>query len=53
MDLWIKIVNLLHFHKVKFFWLKGHDNNKFNELADCYANIAAVVINPKEDIKQN
>ncbi len=53
MDLWIKIVDLLHFHKVKFFWLKGHNNNKFNELADCYANIAAIVINPKEDIKQN
>lgn len=51
MDLWRKINQLLHFHQVKFFWVKGHNHNEFNELADCYANIAAMVINPKEDIR--
>ena len=51
MDLWCRINKLLHFHNVKFFWIKGHNNNKFNELADCYANISATVINPKEDVK--
>lgn len=51
MDLWVKINSLLYFHNVKFFWIKGHNNNRFNELADCYANIAATVINPKDDIK--
>lgn len=49
MDLWNKIYNLLQYHKVQFFWVKGHNNNKFNELADAYANIAASVLNPIED----
>ena len=52
MDLWTRISKLLDFHNVTFFWIKGHNNNKFNELADCYANIAAIVINPKEDVKK-
>lgn len=51
MDLWVKIDSLLHFHNVQFFWVKGHNNNEFNELADCYANIAASVINPEDDVK--
>lgn len=50
LDLWYKISKLLKFHNVKFFWIKGHNNNKFNELADCYANIAATVLNPEEDV---
>ena len=54
MDLWQEIYQLIHFHNVKFFWIKGHNNNEFNELADCYANIAASVINPEQDeIKSN
>ena len=52
MDLWTRINDKLHFHNVKFFWVKGHNNNEFNELADCYADIAARVINPEEDIKK-
>lgn len=49
LDLWKLICELIKFHNVKFFWVKGHNNNYFNELADCYANNAAIVINPKED----
>lgn len=51
MDLWVEIYKLLQFHTVKMFWIKGHNNNEFNELADTYANIAACVLNPKEDLK--
>ena len=49
MDLWIKIVEQLNIHNVKFFWVKGHNNHEFNELADLYANISAIVINPETD----
>lgn len=51
MDLWVRINDLLCFHNVRFFWVKSHNNNEFNELADCYANIAATVINPEEDVR--
>ena len=50
MDLWKQIYPLLKFHKVKFFWVKGHNNNEFNELADLYANNSAIVLNPKIDL---
>ena len=30
-------------------WVKGHNNNKYNELADLYANISAIVLNPEQD----
>lgn len=49
MDLWQKIHKLINFHNVKFFWIKGHNNHIFNELADNYANIAASVLNPEQD----
>ena len=50
LDLWKQIYNLLHFHRVKFFWVKGHDDNEFNELADLYANNSATILNPKKDL---
>lgn len=49
MDLWNKIVKLLQFHKVKFNWVKGHNDNEFNNLADFYANAASIVLNPITD----
>lgn len=49
MDLWREIYEWIHFHNVKFFWIKGHNNHEFNELADAYANIAASVLNPIPD----
>lgn len=51
MDLWKKIINLIKFHKVKFFWVKGHSNNEYNNLADLYANMASIVLNPIKDEK--
>lgn len=51
MDLWSKIETLMKKHSVKFKWIKGHNNNTFNELADLYANISAIIINPEEDVK--
>ncbi len=46
MDLWKQIYNLLQFHNVKFIWVKGHADNEFNNLADFYANVASIVLNP-------
>ena len=53
MDLWIEIYRLLRKHRVHFFWVKGHDDNEFNELADLYANNSATVLNPKIDLKDD
>lgn len=50
LDLWFEVYKLLRFHRVQFFWVKGHDDNEFNELADLYANNSAVVLNPKKDL---
>lgn len=33
--------------------MKGHNNNEFNEISDCYANMASQVINPKPDLIEN
>ncbi len=45
LDLWFEIVNLLEIHNVTFEWVKGHNKNKWNELADLYAQHAAECIN--------
>lgn len=37
LDIWFKIVELLAFHNVVFHWVKGHDDNEMNCLADLYA----------------
>lgn len=49
LDLWIPIYKLLSIHDVTFVWVKGHNNNKFNELADLYATHASECLNPLED----
>jgi len=33
-DLWIRFLKVYREHKVRFVWIKGHDNNKENELCD-------------------
>ncbi len=33
-DLWQKLLPLLKIHDVCFNWVKGHDNNKYNEICD-------------------
>ena len=34
LDLWIKLVPLLETHKVTFIWVKGHEENEFNNRCD-------------------
>lgn len=33
-DLWAELLDLMAPHKVKCFWVKGHNGNTYNELAD-------------------
>ncbi len=33
-DLWMRFLKVYREHKVRFVWIKGHDNNKENELCD-------------------
>jgi ribonuclease HI len=33
-DLWMRFLKIYREHKVRFVWIKGHDNNKENELCD-------------------
>ena len=40
-DLWITMLALTKYHKVKFEWVKGHSDNKYNELCDKLATTAA------------
>lgn len=49
-DLWFEIVDLLHFHKVTFRWVKGHNGNKWNEEADKWCTFAAQCYNIPRDI---
>ena len=49
LDLWVKIIQLLEHHDVTIEWTKGHSVNKWNNLADLYAQHASQIINPIED----
>lgn len=33
-DLWIRFLKIYRKHNVRFIWIKGHNNNKENELCD-------------------
>lgn len=33
-DLWMRFLRVYRSHKVRFIWIKGHDNNAENELCD-------------------
>jgi ribonuclease HI len=39
-DLWIKILNLAERHKITWVWVKGHDENVFNNRCDKLAQEA-------------
>jgi ribonuclease HI len=39
-DLWIRFLKVFRKHRVKFIWIKGHDNNIENELCDRMAVMA-------------
>ena len=49
LDLWKQIIDNISKHQVKFVWVKGHNKNEFNELADLYATHAANCLNLLED----
>ena len=40
-DLWERIVELEQLHDVHFIWVKGHNGNRYNEIADHLASSAA------------
>ncbi len=40
-ELWIKLDNLRHKHKINFHWVKGHNGDPLNEEVDTLANTAA------------
>ena len=45
LDLWFKIIELLDFHNVVFHWVKGHNDNELNCIADLYAVHASQCLN--------
>ena len=49
-DLWIRFLKVFRKHFVKFVWIKGHDNNKYNERCDYLAVSAAEGDFLKKDI---
>ena len=36
-DLWIELDDIIQKHEINWNWVKGHANNKYNELADSLA----------------
>ena len=54
LDLWFELIDLLEFHNVSFVWIKGHESNELNNLADMLAVHAAQCLNlPNDGINQN
>ena len=49
-DLWIRFLKVFRKHFVKFVWIKGHNNNKYNERCDYLAVSAAEGDFLKKDI---
>jgi len=52
-DLWIRFLKIYNLHNIKFIWVKGHSNNKYNDRCDKLANDAAKSNNLIEDIGYN
>lgn len=50
LDLWFELVELWDKHKVTIEWVKGHNDNKWNEQADKWATFAAKCLNLSKDI---
>ena len=49
LDLWFELIDLLAIHDVTFEWVKGHETNEMNNLADKLAVPAAQCLNLPED----
>ena len=50
LDLWFELLELLPNHTITINWVKGHANNKWNELADHWCTFAAQCYNLPRDI---
>lgn len=48
-DLWLRFLEVYKKHRVKFIWIKGHNNNVLNERCDRLAVEASLGENLKED----
>ncbi len=48
-DLWMRFLNIYNEHKIKFYWVKGHSNDFYNDRCDLLANNAAKSSNLIED----
>jgi ribonuclease HI len=48
-DLWIRFLKIYRKHKVRFIWIRGHDNDPENELCDRLAVGASKGIDLSED----
>lgn len=48
-DLWIRFLKIYRNHNVRIIWIKGHNNNKENELCDRMAVEASLLSNLPED----
>ena len=46
-DLWIRFLKIFRKHSVRFFWIKGHNNNPRNERCD----FLAVQASKNKDLK--
>lgn len=42
-DLWLRFLKIYEKHKVRFVWIKGHNNNTENEICDRLAVAASLV----------
>tara|TARA_Y200000002_G_scaffold126998_1_gene104559 strand:+ start:729 stop:1196 length:468 start_codon:yes stop_codon:yes gene_type:complete len=52
-DLWKRFLKIYNDHNVKFFWVKGHNNDFYNERCDFLANLAARNSNLIDDTGYN
>ena len=52
LDLWFELIDLVEFHNVTFTWVKGHNGDKWNELADTLAVVSARCLNISEEWTQ-
>ena len=52
-DLWKRFLKIYNDNNVKFFWVKGHSNDFYNERCDFLANLAARNSNLIDDIGYN
>ena len=50
-DLWEGIWRMMNYHTVSSVWVKGHNGNKYNEIADSLASCGGSILNDlSEDI---